>query len=479
VRRKLQRPKETVGKPWPKDALRAYMCDEEIDWGPLLKAVLLERGWTVEEPCHARLEKGKWTVFIREFEAALMENGKDFGKTPIQAFGKDNDGSDGVYDEGYRLKTVPISSHALWMMSFAKYRLPATGHDGKCFFREEFLLSLLEHGQHLGQNHPGNFRMAKFGGMEPATYKTNLSVAFRDKDWYPIGYVLPMEKEKLLEALKAGGDAPDNLWIAKPKNDYAGSGIKVWHGTNPDLIEAVQDSEHDTRSVVQKYLANPLLIGDYKFHMRIHLLITSLDPPEAFVQQNGQCLFATKPYTLDRKTLDDDFDPPVHVTNMGLNATKENKEHFFREKPHIGKGQQIRIKEMEDYLKKNHPKYDHTALWEQITSIAEDTVRYIAKAPSVRRHAKKYLPQGHFEIMGMDLMLDNELKVYMCEVNADPGLDYPDKEVLGEPNPDYKKEDTACTETWHDILTLLGLDANSDRKLKGKLGNWYKLDFGK
>ena len=29
----------------------------------------------------------------------------------------------------------------------------------------------------------------------------------------------------------------------------------------------------------------------------------------------------------------------------------------------------------------------------------------------------------------MDLMLDKKMKVWMCEVNTDPGLGYPDKEA--------------------------------------------------
>ena len=62
----------------------------------------------------------------------------------------------------------------------------------------------------------------------------------------------------------------------------------------------------------------------------------------------------------------------------------------------------------------------------------------------------------------MDLMLDKRMKVWMCEVNTDPGLGllafwtvawlrgYPDKEVLGSPNPDYKKELSAtCRSQMH------------------------------
>lgn len=199
---------------------------------------------------------------------------------------------------------------------------------------------------------------------------------------------------------------------------------------------------------MQHYIADPLLIGGYKFHLRIHLVITNVCPLEAFVQENGQCLFATKPYTLSNKTLGDAFDPPVHVTNMGLNAKPENKENYFKKKPIIGHGQQI-------------------------LNIATDTSRYIAQG--VRRNSKT-VRDRHFELFGMDLMLDKDMKVWMCEVNTDPGLGYPDKEVLGSPNPDYQKELRACEDTFHDLFALLGLDAGR-RQTQGSLHHWFKLDF--
>merc|ERR1711982_310338 len=72
-------------------------------------------------------------------------------------------------------------------------------------------------------------------------------------------------------------------------------------------------------------------------------------------QENGQCLFATKPYTLSNKTLGADFDPPVHVTNLCLNATEKNKDNFLRKKPVIGKGQQIRMRQLVSYLTDTYP----------------------------------------------------------------------------------------------------------------------------
>jgi tubulin polyglutamylase TTLL2 len=277
-----------------------------------------------------------------------------------------------------------------------------------------------------------------------------------------------------MKEMRSLGNSRENYWIAKPKNDYGGAGIRVYRGTDPELAKIVRDND-GKKSVVQRYLADPLLIGGYKFHCRIHLVIASLDPLEAYVQENGQVLFATKPDCMSGKTLGSAFDPPVHVTNMTLNATAANKENYFREKPLIGKGQQCRMRELHAYLAEHHRSFDKKELWSQILSIAAEVARYISRAPSLRQHGD-FVPNRHFETFGMDLMLDKNLKVYMCETNTDPGLLYPDKKVLDEPNPDYNKELAACRETWHDILTLLGLDAGRPQS-KGSLRSWYKVDF--
>merc|ERR1712061_334354 len=161
------------------------------------------------------------------------------------------------------------------------------------------------------------------------------------------------------------------------------------------------------------------------------------------------------------------------VTNMGLNTKPENKENFFSNKPVVGRGQQIRMRQLISHLANNQPYFNKEALWEQILTIAADTTRYIAQG--VLRNFK-VAPDRHFEIFGMDLMLDKDMKVWMCGVNADPGLSYPDEEVLGSPNPDYQKELVACRDTFHDVFALLGLDAKVDNK-QGSLRHWFEVDF--
>merc|ERR1719261_1613970 len=133
------------------------------------------------------------------------------------------------------------------------------------------------------------------------------------------------------------------------------------------------------------------------------------------------------------------------------------------------------MRQLEAFLADNYPSFDKRRLWHQILSIAKEYASYLANSPSVKRHGK-LVPDRHFEMFGMDLMMDKNLKVWMCEVNTDPGLAYPDEKVLGEPNPDYNKEDKACWETHHDLLALLGLDAGREHPdSPGSLRHWFDI----
>jgi len=428
----------------------------------MLHDILKARGWRYHtNPCHGICDdNGNITFFVKEFEASLR------GQTPEQAFGKK-----ASVEDGYQLQAVPLPKHALWFLGWMPYRVPGTRSEGQCY-REDFCKVVVEHGGNL-PGKSGNYRICKFPGTETLCYKNNLTEAFQGKPWYPTTYIMPRDKAAFLNEIRVRGNSRSNMWIGKPKNNYGGTGIRVWKGTDPELAKLAQESDNGPKSLIQHYLADPLLVGGYKFHMRIHLLITNVSPLQAFVQENGQCLFATKPYTLSNKTLGATFDPPVHVTNMGLNSKPENKENFFSKKPLIGRGQQLRMKQLVSHLTETYPSFDKQRLWQEILSIAKDTAMYFARG--VQRYGK-IRSDRHFEVFGMDLMLDKDLKVWMCEVNTDPGLAYPDEEVLGSPNPDYQKELKACEETFHDVFAVLGLDAGKEQS-KGSLKSWFELDF--
>lgn len=89
---------------------------EEINYGPLLREVLLARGWRYScQVCHGVYDKDrdKSTFYVREFEACLR------GKTPAQLFGR------GVKEDGYRLQALKLPRRipAIYILVFGQARV--------------------------------------------------------------------------------------------------------------------------------------------------------------------------------------------------------------------------------------------------------------------------------------------------------------------------------------------------------------------
>lgn len=447
----LRHPSQSVGEPWPVESLRAYDLPGVMGWGRMLLDILRSRGWSVSSPCRTERD----CVFVKEFEAMLRRT------PPSRLFGQR-----GVIEEGKRLRTLRLQPYALWMQSFCKYRVPGSK---RVIFHEDFARLVAKYGRDLPG---GKFRIVGIPGTETALAKDRFSEYFRGAPWYPEAFVLPRERLALLRRFR---ENPGEYWIGKPRNESCGAGICVWSANDASLASHVRGSQGRSQCVLQRYVANPLLLGGYKFHLRIHLMITSLSPPEAFVQAGGQCLCSTKPYSLSKSGLGDFFDPPVHITNTGLNMKPEQRDSFLAKKAVIGRGQQISMRQLERHLAESRPCFDRKMLWAQIMQIAKEVVLYLAQAPSIVQHGK-FLPGQFFDMLGMDLVVDRKLKVWMCETNDSPGLDDQDEKVFGVQNPDYKKESLALSQVWHDSLALLGMDGGRVQA-RGSLRGWYQVEF--
>lgn len=444
----LQRPSAATQKHWPVSKLHAFsLPGESYGWGKLADTLLKARGWKILRPCTVVHEGNPEDIllFLDEFEGLLRGHsiqGKPEANQTLVCRGP-----------------AKLPSHALMLMNSA-------------LSRDDVARMFLANKPHFC--HPGTaYAHCVIAGSEASLYKCNISKAFRNDDWYPKAYVLPQETHLLHRDIKSSSKS---YWIAKPNDDFGGTGITVWSHDDPGFLKLVRDTKNQKRSIVQRYLHDPMLLGPFKFHMRIHMVITSLNPLKAYVHEGGQVLCGTRPYSLSKKLLNKNFDRAVHLTNQCFNANPSNKDNYLRKKPVIGKGQQITIPELEQYLKKNHKGFDKQDLWRQIVHIGKRMAEHIVGWRTVRQHIGKSKSGQVFEIYGMDLMLDRSMKVWMCETNNSPGLGFPDRKLLGAPNPDYPKEVKMCRSVFHDTMTLLGFDAGK-RQTKGSLAHWYEIDF--
>jgi hypothetical protein len=114
------------------------------------------------------------------------------------------------------------------------------------------------------------------------------------------------DKDKQL-ALAARPPPVANYWIVKPVGLSRGRGIS--------LVRELSQVQYGDQVIVQQYVADPLLVHGYKFDMRLYVLVTSFNPLEAFIYEDGFARFTTTPYSIDPNKTDDLF---VHLTNSSI-----------------------------------------------------------------------------------------------------------------------------------------------------------------
>lgn len=188
--------------------------------------------------------------------------------------------------------------------------------------------------------------------------------------------------------------------------------------------------------------------------------------------------FASQPYTNDAKTLGTDFNPFIHLTNRGVNIehnTPEGSNWITKEdKPNLGKSIEMTPAAFIKHCEENYGK-GHDNLIEQAMNICAPTMHGMANYKLIRdqnTHLKGKLADRSFELFGIDILVDAECRLWLCEVNRSPGISYPpDKFNNGEPNPHYEASSKMQVNLVHDLMKLLALDSCT----KGNVDHWVPL----
>jgi tubulin polyglutamylase TTLL2 len=188
--------------------------------------------------------------------------------------------------------------------------------------------------------------MSIIPGTNSGVFKTNIAKLTRGleahaEEFVPLTFVLPRESDAFSDTLTHSvtkqSRSSMSYWVYKPRDAWGGKDITVF-GFGLEGGRKRPPPELLKRSgVIQRYIERPLLIGGYKFTLRLHLVVTQLHPvPTAFLHYDGQALFSTKPFTLDKRTLGQlRFDPLVHLTNQSANCTPSNLKNFLADKDEV------------------------------------------------------------------------------------------------------------------------------------------------
>ncbi|XP_068761499.1 polyglutamylase complex subunit TTLL1-like isoform X1 [Montipora capricornis] len=226
-------------------------------------------------------------------------------------------------------------------------------------------------------------------------------------DFIPVTFILPADYNLFVEEFRKN---PSSTWIMKPTNKSQGKGIflinrlsqlKKWskdsRGT-PLVHPGGKDAY-----VISRYIDNPLLIGGKKFDLRIYVLVTSYRPLKCYLYKLGFCRFCTVQYNASLNELDNMF---VHLTNVAIQKYGEEYNPI-----HGGKWT---IKNLQFYLEGTRGKEVTDKLFDDINWCIVHSLKAVQNVIANDRHC--------FECYGYDIIIDDNLKPWLIEVNASPSL---------------------------------------------------------
>lgn len=281
------------------------------------------------------------------------------------------------------------------------------------WMREHFDRCYLEEGQRVNhfRNHYELTRknlMAKNLKRLKKSLEKESKVEAMKCDFFPTTFELPSEYHIFVEDFKK---KPGTIWIMKPAGKAQGKGIFLFRKLK-DIIDWKKedyfhkDDDRESKEVpetyvVQRYIDNPYLIGGRKFDIRVYVLVTSYAPLKVWLYRSGFARFSNTRYSLD--SISDTF---VHLTNV---AVQKNAPDYDPEK-----GCKWSMQDLRMYFTAKHGHEVVQNLFQQFDDIFIKSLQSVQKIIINDKHC--------LELYGFDLMIDNNMKPWIIEVNASPSL---------------------------------------------------------
>lgn len=211
----------------------------------------------------------------------------------------------------------------------------------------------------------------------------------------------------------------NRVLIAKPYCRSAGKGIF--------LITKKEEIPETGNWVIQEYIGRyfqilfrPFIVNNLKFDLRVYTIVLGYDPLRVYIYNNGLVRFATEEY--EEVNSENKGNTFKHLTNFSINKEHPN---FV---PSIDIGNENRSshkRTIKDFFKEMAERnIEFSETWTQIKEIITKTI--IAAQPTLKHRGacQKSDPynQGSFEILGFDILIDENKTPYLLEVNHNPSL---------------------------------------------------------
>ncbi|NXC24240.1 TTLL5 polyglutamylase, partial [Campylorhamphus procurvoides] len=254
-------------------------------------------------------------------------------------------------------------------------------------------------------NHfPRSYELTRKDRLYKNVARMQLAHGFKTFHILPQTFILPTEYQDFCNTYSKDRGP----WIVKPVASSRGRGVYLINNPNQIVVE--------DNILVSRYISNPLLIDDFKFDVRLYVLVTSYDPLVIYLYEEGLARFATVRYDQASKNIKNQF---MHLTNYSVN--KKSGDYVSCDDPEVEDyGNKWSMSAMLRYLKQEGR--DTAALMANVEDLIIKTV--VSAELAIASACKSFLSHrgSCFELYGFDVLIDDTLKPWLLEVNLSPSL---------------------------------------------------------
>ena len=217
-----------------------------------------------------------------------------------------------------------------------------------------------------------------------------------------IPFTIIFDKSNINKLMITMKTMDDKKWIIKPENGLSRRGISVIN--NWLELRDYINKTHINDWVLQEYIGNPLLLNKKKFHFRVYaIFIKTENNVSVYIKNNGFIYTANKEYL------------EVMNDNDRLLSGESSKDNVYYFPKDI-----INLVGIQNYRKYIFPQFIKIVKETIFSTI--DTL----KCPNLKNKNHKC-----FKIFGYDILIDNNLKCYLAEINArNISYKYPSKNFI-------------------------------------------------
>merc|ERR1719171_76246 len=225
--------------------------------------------------------------------------------------------------------------------------------------------------------------------------------------------------------------AKKSTYIIKPEDGSQGDGIFMVQGLRD--FEVKLSTKSNMAAVCQRYIAKPLLLGGFKFDLRIYVLFAggcsgdpaAGEPPAVFICREGLARFCTERYV--EPSQQNLHKCMGHLTNYSLNKRSDKFVHAGEDMGTVldpGSGASKRpLTAVLQQLEGEYPGFSSEQFYESLAAMVGTSAALMAPALAVsHRGCAAGEEMRSFQVLGFDVMLDHRFVPYLLEINNSPSL---------------------------------------------------------